>query len=68
MNSLKKIFIYIKPFDIIIFLLACIIVMRIDFNNVDIIDVVYLATFVLWFGQLIFRILLIRKKQKQEKQ
>ena len=51
----------LKPFDYLILLAAAILFTNLDYNNLNMIDKIYIATFIIWFVLLLTRIYIIYK-------
>lgn len=58
--GLQKIFVWIKPLDFIILIVGGIVISRIDFSNVTLVDVIYMTSFLMWFLFLLARIYFTR--------
>ena len=56
----QKIFVWIKPLDFVILIVGGIVISRIDFSNVTMVDVIYMTTFLMWFLFLLARIYFTR--------
>ncbi|MBQ8698003.1 MAG: hypothetical protein IJ521_03260, partial [Schwartzia sp.] len=56
----KKIFVWIKPLDFVIMIVGGIMISRVDFSNVTLVDVIYMTTFLMWFLFLLARIYFTR--------
>ena len=52
----RKIFDWIKPLDFVILIVGGIVVSRVDFSNVTLVDVIYMTTFLMWFLFLLARL------------
>ena len=48
-DGLQKVFVWIKPLDFIILIVGGIVISRIDFSNVTMVDVIYMTSFLMWF-------------------
>ncbi len=48
-GGLKKIFVWVKPLDFVIMIVGGIVISRIDFSNVTLVDVIYMTSFLMWF-------------------
>ncbi len=57
---LKKIFVWVKPLDFVILIVGGIMISRVDFANVTLVDVIYMTTFLMWFLFLLARIYFTR--------
>lgn len=60
----KKLVKLIKPLDCIIAAMAVIMLARMDFGAVDLIDIVYLTTLVMWFIMLLVRLYMEYNKDR----
>lgn len=60
----KKLVKLIKPLDWIIAAMAVIMLARMDFGAVDLIDIVYLTTLVMWFIMLLVRLYMEYNKDR----
>lgn len=60
----KKLVKLIKPLDWIIAAMAIIMLARMDFGAVDLIDIVYLTTLVMWFIMLLVRLYMEYNKDR----
>ena len=49
----------LKPFDYLILIAALIMFTNFDYNNLNLIDKIYIATFVIWFIMLAVRVYII---------
>ena len=57
---MKKIFVWVKPLDFVILIVGGIMISRVDFSNVTLVDVIYMTTFLMWFLFLLARIYFTR--------
>lgn len=53
---MMKILKMVKPLDWVIGAIGAIMLLRINFSNVDLIDVIYMTVFIMWFGMLLMRL------------
>lgn len=60
LDKCKKIFVWVKPLDFVIFVVGVIVVSQVDFSNVTLVDVIYMTTFLMWFLFLLARIYFTR--------
>ncbi|MBR1759660.1 MAG: hypothetical protein IJ812_08240 [Schwartzia sp.] len=60
LDVVKKIFVWIKPLDFVIMIVGGIMISRVDFSNVTLVDVIYMTTFLMWFLFLLARIYFTR--------
>ena len=60
LDVVKKIFVWVKPLDFVILLVGGIMISRVDFANVTLVDVIYMTTFLMWFLFLLARIYFTR--------
>ncbi len=60
LDVLKKIFVWVKPLDFVILIVGGIMISRVDFSNVTLVDVIYMTTFLMWFLFLLARIYFTR--------
>ena len=60
MDAVKKIFVWVKPLDFVIMIVGGIMISRVDFSNVTLVDVIYMTTFLMWFLFLLARIYFTR--------
>ena len=59
-DRMRKIFVWIKPLDFVILIVGGIMISRVDFSNVTMVDVIYMTTFLMWFLFLLARIYFTR--------
>lgn len=60
LDVVKKIFDWVKPLDFVILIVGGIMLSRVDFANVTLVDVIYMTTFLMWFLFLLARIYFTR--------
>lgn len=60
LDVMKKIFVWVKPLDFVILIVGGIMISRVDFSNVTLVDVIYMTTFLMWFLFLLARIYFTR--------
>ena len=60
LDVVKKIFVWVKPLDFVILIVGGIMISRVDFSNVTLVDVIYMTTFLMWFLFLLARIYFTR--------
>ena len=60
LDVVKKIVVWIKPLDFVIMIVGGIMISRVDFSNVTLVDVIYMTTFLMWFLFLLVRIYFTR--------
>ena len=60
LDAVKKIFVWVKPLDFVILIVGGIMISRVDFSNVTLVDVIYMTTFLMWFLFLLARIYFTR--------
>lgn len=60
LDVVKKIFVWVKPLDFVIMIVGGIMISRVDFANVTLVDVIYMTTFLMWFLFLLARIYFTR--------
>ena len=60
LDAVKKIFVWVKPLDFVIMIVGGIMISRVDFSNVTLVDVIYMTTFLMWFLFLLARIYFTR--------
>ena len=58
LDVVKKIFVWVKPLDFVILIVGGIMISRVDFSNVTLVDVIYM--FLMWFLFLLARIYFTR--------
>lgn len=56
----QKIFKWVKPLDFVIMLVGGIVISKVDFSNVTMVDVIYMTSYLMWFLFLLVRIYFIR--------
>lgn len=56
LDVVKKIFVWVKPLDFVILIVGGIMISRVDFSSVTLVDVIYMTTFLMWFLFLLARI------------
>ena len=60
LDVVKKIFVWVKPLDFVILIVGGIMISRVDFSSVTLVDVIYMTTFLMWFLFLLARIYFTR--------
>lgn len=60
LDFVKKLFVWVKPLDFVILIVGGIMISRVDFSNVTLVDVIYMTTFLMWFLFLLARIYFTR--------
>ena len=60
LDVVKKIFVWVKPLDFVILIVGGIMISRVDFSSVTLVDVIYMTTFLMWFLFLLARIYFAR--------
>lgn len=55
----------IKPLDWVIFAVGAFVVARMDFSAMTLVDVIYMTTLIMWFFMLVFRIYLVKKRERR---
>ena len=60
----RKIFKWVHPLDFVIMIVGGIMISKVDFSNVTIIDVIYMTSYLMWFLFLLVRIYFIRLNRK----
>ena len=60
LDVVKNIFVWVKPLDFVILIVGGIMISRVDFSNVTLVDVIYMTTFLMWFLFLLARIYFTR--------
>ena len=60
LDVVKKIFVWVKPLDFVILIVGGIMISRVDFSSVTLVDVIYMTTFLMWFMFLLARIYFTR--------
>lgn len=56
----QKIFKWVKPLDFVIMIVGGIVISKVDFSNVTMVDVIYMTSYLMWFLFLLVRIYFIR--------
>lgn len=65
-SFLKKIFYWVKPLDFVILIVGGIVVSKVDFSEVTLVDIIYMTTFLMWFLFLLVRIYFLRIRRLTE--
>ena len=60
LDVVKKIFVWVKPLDFVILIVGGIMISRVDFSSVTLVDVIYMTMFLMWFLFLLARIYFTR--------
>ena len=60
LDVVKNIFVWVKPLDFVILIVGGIMISRVDFSNVTLVDVIYMTTILMWFLFLLARIYFTR--------
>lgn len=56
----RRIFKWVNPLDFVIMIVGGIVISKVDFSNVTMIDVIYMTSYLMWFLFLLVRIYFIR--------
>ncbi len=64
-DRLKRVFIWVKPLDFGILIVGLLLLVQVDFAQVTLVDIVYMASFAMWFIFLLVRIYLTRRNRRR---
>ncbi len=56
----QRIFKWVKPLDFVIMIVGGIVISKVDFSNVTMVDVIYMTSYLMWFLFLLVRMYFIR--------
>lgn len=65
LEKLKRIFIWVKPLDFGILIVGLLLLVQVDFSQVTLADIIYMASFAMWFVFLLVRIYLVRRNRRR---
>jgi|GEM_PF-2649126 cytochrome b subunit of formate dehydrogenase len=60
LDLFRRLFKWIHPLDFVIMIVGGIVISKVDFSNVTLIDVIYMTSYLMWFLFLLVRIYFIR--------
>ena len=65
LEKMERVFIWVKPLDFGILIVGLLLLVQVDFKQVTLADIVYMASFAMWFIFLLVRIYLVRRNRRR---
>ena len=66
LEKMERVFIWVKPLDFGILIVGLLLLVQVDFKQVTLADIVYMASFAMWFIFLLVRIYLVRRNRRRK--